>query len=70
MERMDGVLARHPFDFILGSLHHPFPVYRQWLRDKGIQGDDDIVETRSRRAAQLRWKAPCMRCVLEGSCSP
>lgn len=45
MDRMDAVLARHPFDFVLGSLHHPLPAYRGWLRDNGVTEPRKIIET-------------------------
>ncbi len=44
MDRMDEVLTRHPFDFVLGSLHHPFPAYRGWLSENGIEEDRAIVD--------------------------
>lgn len=43
METMDAVLSANPFDFVLGSLHHQLPVYRQWLSDQGVRGDAEIV---------------------------
>ena len=52
MERMDEILTRHPFDFVLGSLHHPFPVYREWLRDNGILEDREIIDAYFRHLAE------------------
>ncbi len=51
MERMDEVLARHPFDFVLGSLHHPLPAYRGWLEEHGIVDEREIIETYFRHLA-------------------
>ncbi len=51
MERMDEILARHPFDFVLGSLHHPFPAYRGWLEEHGITDEPAIIETYFRHLA-------------------
>ena len=45
MERMDEILTRHRFDFILGSLHHPLPLYRQWLQANGILEDREVIDT-------------------------
>ncbi len=51
MDRMDDVLSRHPFDFILGSLHHPLPAYRNWLEEHGLEEPREVVETYFRHLA-------------------
>jgi histidinol-phosphatase (PHP family) len=42
---MDRLLAAQPFDFVLGSLHHQLPVYRQWLQRNKIRDDLRIIDT-------------------------
>ncbi len=44
MKRMDATIARHDFDFVLGSLHASLPIYRDWLKQHGKFTDYDIVE--------------------------
>lgn len=45
LEGMEEVLDSWPFDFVLGSLHHPLPGYRSWLQGKGMITDEAIVDT-------------------------
>ncbi|MDP0500228.1 MAG: histidinol-phosphatase [Verrucomicrobiota bacterium JB022] len=45
MNQMDEVLQSYPFDFILGSLHHHLPAYRDWLNDRGKKFDEEIIPT-------------------------
>lgn len=45
MEEMQHTLEAHPFDFILGSLHHPSPAYQQWLRQNQRTTDEDIIRS-------------------------
>lgn len=42
-ERIGAVLARVPFDFVLGSLHHHMPVFQQYIDFLGIRGNDDAI---------------------------
>lgn len=44
MREVDDTLAAHPFDFVLGSLHHHISGYRQWLDDHGVEGDRAIID--------------------------
>lgn len=44
MSLMDETLESYPFDFILGSLHHPLPGYRRWLVENGRRDDHDIIQ--------------------------
>jgi histidinol-phosphatase (PHP family) len=44
MAAMDTVLETVPFDFVLGSLHHPLPRYRSWLVEHGVARDADKIE--------------------------
>lgn len=41
---MDDTLASHPFDFVLGSLHHQVPIYRDRLRASGLDQDPAIID--------------------------
>jgi histidinol-phosphatase (PHP family) len=43
MEDMDALLRSEPFDFVLGSLHHMLPAFREWLQENGHTSDRDIV---------------------------
>ena len=43
MEEMDEILSAERFDFILGSLHHQVPAYRQWIASRGLETDDEII---------------------------
>lgn len=43
LEIMDDALASRPFDFILGSLHHQLPSYRDYIRRLGLEDDDAII---------------------------
>ncbi len=40
---MDRILAEQQFDYVLGSLHHPMPVYRSLLHSEGVHAQDAIV---------------------------
>jgi histidinol-phosphatase (PHP family) len=44
MASMDSLLASESFDYILGSLHHMLPGFRQWLLDNGCTTDRDKIE--------------------------
>jgi histidinol-phosphatase (PHP family) len=52
LEQMDEVLAEGGFDFVLGSLHHPLPGYRAWLRDHAVRDEREIVDTYFRHLAE------------------
>ena len=43
---MDRCLVGQNWDFVLGSLHHQMPVWRQWFRAQGLLGDDRAVINR------------------------
>lgn len=43
MQEMDKVLQAEPFDFILGSLHHMLPSFREWMTDNGYHSDAEKV---------------------------
>ncbi len=45
MAEVDAVLAAQPFDFVLGSLHHPLRGYRAWLARNNLTTDRAIVQT-------------------------
>lgn len=36
-------LAWHPFDFVLGSVHHHMVAYQEWFSRRGCQNDGDTV---------------------------
>lgn len=40
---MHQLIATEPFDFVLGSLHHQLPVFREWLAASGFQSDPEII---------------------------
>ncbi len=43
MTRMDETLADYSFDFVLGSLHHQLPAYRERIRVQGLANDAAII---------------------------
>jgi histidinol-phosphatase (PHP family) len=43
MAEMDKVLAEEPFDFVLGSLHHMLPAFREWLAQNHYLTDAEKV---------------------------
>ena len=43
MARMDETLAHYSFDFVLGSLHHQLPVYRERIQQRGLSSDAAII---------------------------
>ena len=43
LDRMDALLAETPFDFILGSLHHQLPSYRELITGLGLVDDASII---------------------------
>ena len=43
MDAMDEVLASDRFDFVLGSLHHQLPSYRERIARKGWDSDAQII---------------------------
>lgn len=45
MRLVDEVLHEYPFDFVLGSLHHHLPAYREWLNEWGKKDDEAIIPT-------------------------
>lgn len=52
LEEMDQVLRDYEWDFVLGSLHHQLPVYREWLVKQGLRDDEAIVDTYFRHLAR------------------
>lgn len=44
LEPMDRVLREHPFDFVLGSLHHQCPGYQDIIRKRHFPDDYEIIE--------------------------
>ena len=44
MHLIDETLEAYPFDYVLGSLHHPLPGYRRWLQENERVDDHDIVQ--------------------------
>ncbi len=44
MDSMDEVLDRWEFDFVLGSLHHQLPAYRNTLAQRNLGDDAAIIE--------------------------
>ena len=43
MKDMETLLASEGFDFILGSLHHMLPAFRQWLKENNYLSDPEKV---------------------------
>lgn len=43
MADMDRILRGQPFDFVLGSLHHQLPIYRERVAAQGLTDDTEIV---------------------------
>lgn len=43
MEEMEETLASQSFDFVLGSLHHQLPAFRQYLVRQGAESDADKI---------------------------
>ena len=43
MTEMDVFLQSEPFDFVLGSLHHMLPIYREWLEDRNCRTDAEKI---------------------------
>jgi len=41
---MDALLAREPFDYVLGSLHHQLPGYRAWLKENDLTDPRAIAD--------------------------
>lgn len=39
MEEMTAFIQSQPFDFVLGSLHHMLPAFREWLAANGCSTD-------------------------------
>ncbi|RPG83972.1 MAG: histidinol-phosphatase HisJ family protein [Coraliomargarita sp. TMED73] len=44
MEHMDAVLARHPWDFVLGSLHAHCLSYVSWLKENKVKEDQGKID--------------------------
>jgi histidinol-phosphatase (PHP family) len=42
-EVIGAFLASHPFDFVLGSVHHQLRYFQRWFREIGCKDDDDII---------------------------
>ncbi len=40
---MREILQEEPFDFVLGSLHHQLPCYRNWLKENSLLTDQEII---------------------------
>ena len=59
MRSMEETLASEPFDFVLGSLHHMLPAFREWLQaGKRVSDADKITgyfECLSQGAASGRY---------------
>lgn len=43
MEDMEQILRAEPFDFVLGSLHHMLPAFREWLQEQDFRSDEAII---------------------------
>lgn len=43
MQDMETLLANEPFDFVLGSLHHMLPAFREWLANNEYLTDAEKV---------------------------
>ncbi len=43
MREMDRLLAEEPFDYVLGSLHHMLPAFRQWLQETDCRSDAEKI---------------------------
>lgn len=52
LERMKAFLKRESFDFVLGSLHHMLPRFREWLDRNGHHEDRAIVAAYFRTLAK------------------
>ncbi|MEX2381816.1 MAG: histidinol-phosphatase [Opitutales bacterium] len=52
LRRMDEILARENFDFVLGSLHHHLPAYRKWLKKNAVKERMDIIDTYFRHLSE------------------
>jgi|TARA_B110000438_G_scaffold205279_1_gene196944 histidinol-phosphatase (PHP family) len=37
------ILTLHPFDFVLGSVHHHMPAYHDWFLNGGFETDDELI---------------------------
>lgn len=44
MRSMERFINAWPFDFVLGSLHHPTPAYQTWLVENNCRDDHSILE--------------------------
>lgn len=42
--RIARFLEENDFDFVLGSVHHQLPAYREWLAKQGLFSDAEIIE--------------------------
>jgi len=45
MRSMSETIAESEFDFVLGSLHHQLPGYHNWLDQRGLWEDADIIRS-------------------------
>jgi len=45
IRRMRETIDGSGFDFVLGSLHHHLPGYRDWLDETGLLEDEDVIRT-------------------------
>lgn len=43
MREMEAFIRSEPFDFVLGSLHHMLPAFREWLESNGCASDEDKI---------------------------
>jgi len=41
--RLGDFLRSHPFDFILGSVHHQLGYYQNWFAERGLRTDAQII---------------------------
>lgn len=43
MAEMDAFIRSEPFDFVLGSLHHMLPAFREWLEARHCVTDEEKI---------------------------
>lgn len=44
MASMDAFIETQSFDFVLGSLHHQLPIYRQYIMNLDLMEDEEIID--------------------------
>ena len=42
-DALGQILASHPFDYVLGSVHHHMPAYQDWFVNEGFETDDELI---------------------------